>query len=197
MSFKKFLRNMLEKLIDKLLPDLIEEIDDAKDYTGQSPAPAAEPQEDTQGEGAAPVEEPVPLCGSDETPFGELDFDVGGFHGARAQIVDDAVIGNLKVSSSGMSYKWIKGGCEKLGAADKGDADHTVACLFCLVQGKWHGGKFDWISTSRTTRDFKNVHGSYNGWNGAWLAAATKFAFVIVESNGKRRTNVIECGGLK
>ena len=128
---------------------------------------------------------------SDAVPYSSLTWSMGGFRGAGALQHSGAVIGSLSVKSNGMSYRWVSGGCETLGATSKGDADHTLACLFYLdASGKWQGGKFDWVSTSRTTRDFKNIHDGYNGWSPSAFSAATEYAFVIVGTNG-RRTNVI------
>ena len=140
-----------------------------------------------QGEGVpAPAQaEDVPgtadsasPASSDAVDFASLDWAWGGFQGKSAKPVAGVEIGSLKVSGGGMSYKWIAGGCEKLGASNREDADHTLACLFVRIGGKWQGGKFDWTSTSRTSRDFKNVR------DGA-------YAFCIVSKDGKKRTNVI------
>lgn len=129
---------------------------------------------------------------ADAVPYSSLNWSMGGFRGAGALQHSGAVIGSLSVKSNGMSYKWVSGGCEALGATSKGDADHTLACMFYKdAGGKWQGGKFDWISTSRTTRDFKNIHDGYHGWSPSAFAAATEYAFVIVGTNG-RRTNVIK-----
>ena len=138
------------------------------------------------------VETPTaPGATVDAVPYSSLNWSMGGFRGAGALQHSGAVIGSLSVKSNGMSYRWVSGGCETIGATSKGDADHTLACMFYKdSSGKWQGGKFDWISTSRTTRDFKNIHGGYNGWNAAEFDAATEFAFVIVGTGG-RRTNVI------
>jgi hypothetical protein len=138
------------------------------------------------------VETPTaPGATVDAVPYSSLNWSMGGFRGAGALQHSGAVIGSLSVKSNGMSYRWVSGGCETIGATSKGDADHTLACMFYKDDaGKWQGGKFDWISTSRTTRDFKNIHSGYNGWNAAAFDAATEFAFVIVGTGG-RRTNVI------
>ncbi len=134
----------------------------------------------------------VPSDQTDAVPYSSLNWSMGGFKGSGALMHSGAVIGSLSVKSNGMSYKWVSGGCETIGATSKGDADHTLACMFYKdAGGKWQGGKFDWISTSRTTRDYKNIHDGYNGWNPSAFAAATEYAFVIVGTNG-RRTNVIK-----
>lgn len=127
----------------------------------------------------------------DSTMFAELDFCWGGFNGKGATQASNAQIADLKVGS-GLSYRWVSGGCEALGAPNRTDAGYTLACLFCKIDGKWKGGKFDWISTSRTTRDFKNISSGYNGWDKNAISKATAYRFVIVSRDGKRRTNVIE-----
>lgn len=129
----------------------------------------------------------------DAVNFSQLSWNWGGFKGGSAQLDAKARIFNLSVKSSGMSYKWMQGGCENLGAANREDAA-CLACLFCLIGGKWIGGKFDWISTSRTSRDFKNIGEGYSGWDKQAISKAAKYAFVIVSKDGKRRTNVIVCG---
>jgi hypothetical protein len=91
-----------------------------------------------------------------------------------------------------MSYGWVSGGCEQLGASGAADYDHTYACLFVSRNGSWQGGKFDAISTSRVTRDFKNIYGEgYKGWPTNAVATGTDFVFVIVSKDGSKRTNVI------
>ena len=134
-------------------------------------------------------------CTSDAVDFARLLWPYGGFRGGEAVFAPGCEIADLRVSSSGLSYRWVSGGCEALGATSRGDTDHTLACLF--VQGKdgsWRGGKFDWISTSRTTRDFANVRGGYHGWPTDAIETATAYAFVIVSKDGRRRSNVITCG---
>jgi len=127
--------------------------------------------------------------------FASLQWVYGGFNGAGALPVDGCEIAALKVSASGMAYKWAKGGCEMLGASSRSDA----ACLACLfvrdAKGAWRGGKFDWISTSRTTRGFENIADGYNGWPKNAVGTAAGFAFVIVSRNGRLRTNVILARG--
>ncbi len=125
----------------------------------------------------------------DEVDFGALDWCWGGFSGKKAVLVDGVRIGSLKVTGDGMSYKWVSGGCENLGASSREDAA-CIAALFCKVDGKWKGGKWEWISTSRTTRSLENIKEGYGGWNPAALAA-TEYAFVICSRDGRRRSNVV------
>ena len=122
----------------------------------------------------------------------ELDFRYGGFKGGKAAEVPGCQISNLKISKSGLSYKWVSGGCEALGAASRTDYSQTVACAFYWDGRKWVGGKFDWISTSRTTRGWENVKSGYNGWDADAFFGAKRHAFCIVSKDGKKRTNLLE-----
>ena len=128
---------------------------------------------------------------SDTVDFASLDWCWGGFNGAKAKPVDGCEIGSLKVTADGLSYKWVKGGCEQL---DKNCSHSNPCCtcaLFCRVDGKWIGGKWEHISTDRTTRDFKNVKKGYGGWDASVLGKATAYAFVILDDGAKKRTNII------
>ncbi len=129
--------------------------------------------------------------------FGALRWPWGGFDGSKAALADKARVKSLKVSRSGLSYSWASGGCEDLGASSRTDAS-CLACLFCFDGSSWRGGKFDWISTSRTSRDLENIESGYNGWDAAAFRSAKAHAFCIVSKDGRKRTNVIvQEGGLK
>ena len=141
-----------------------------------------------------PAVEAPAAATADEVDFASLDWCWGGFKGGSAKEVSGCQIGSLKVSGGNMSYKWVKGGCEKLGATSSTDADHTPCALFCKIDGKWKGGKWEWISTSRTTRGLKNIEEGYGGWDKTAIAKATEYAFCIVSSDGKKRSNVIKAG---
>ena len=161
-----------------------------------SPAPTETPGESAQQDPEPTTPEPEPekpAASVDAVPFADLDWCWGGFKGGKAAPVGGVEIKSLKVSRDGMSYSWARGGCENLGASSSTDAS-CVAALFCRIGGKWEGGKFDWISTSRRTRDFKNISEGYNGWDKQAVGKADKFAFVIVSKDGKKRTNVIAQG---
>ena len=134
---------------------------------------------------------------ADAAPFASLKWPWGGFDGSKAALSDKARIKALKVTASGLSYAWESGGCEDLGASSKTDAS-CLACLFCFDGSAWRGGKFEWISTSRTGRDLKNIESGHNGWDAAAFRSAKAHAFCIVSKDGRRRTNVIvQEGGLK
>lgn len=141
----------------------------------------------------AQLEDPAPASETEKRPAESiaLEYRYGGFDGSRAVETAAAQISGLRVTASGMSYSWERGGCEALGASGASDYSATVACIFYESGGKWIGGKFDWISTSRRSRDFVNIRAGYNGWDSAAFFAAKRHAFCIVGKDGKKRTNII------
>lgn len=127
--------------------------------------------------------------GTDAVPFTSLAWLYGGFNGKNA-LLDTPRISNLSVHKNGLSFTYDVD-LRSWGYAH-GDAGGALACLFVRVNGVWKGGKFDWISSSRSTRDFKNVHSGYGGWQPADFNACDAYAFVIVSADQKRRSNVIQ-----
>ena len=99
------------------------------------------------------------------------------------------VITGLSCSRSGLSFRYRKN-LSAWGRANSQAGD--LACLFVQrSDGKWVGGKFDWISSSRTTRGFENVLHGYNGWSLAGVPNPCNVAFVIVNNDHRRRSNVL------
>ena len=188
MGLLKKLKSRLRVLVEKFLAALIcdeKPASGAPAASGTAEAPAASGASETPE--TSPAEEAPPS--DDDVPFKSLDFRWGGFKPSSSASAE-ARIGSLKVSSGGLSYKWVDGGCERLGASSREDAS-CLACLFCKTGDSWVGGKFDWISTSRLQRGFENIRDHYNGWQPEALDEASAFAFVIVSSNGRKRTNVV------
>lgn len=110
----------------------------------------------------------------------------------KARYNTDCQIKDFKMDDRGMSYKWVKGGCEALGAKDKTDAGMTLAVCGYSTNGiDFHVCKFDWISTSRTTRSWENVKEHYNGINSDLFFNAPKRCFFICDRNGSYRTNIL------
>lgn len=181
----------IQDAFDKAVAAIENAIEDGKPIPGDTPAnpetlpPSSPPVADP------PAVDPPSAVATDAIAYSDLHWSYGGFNGSKAVLNPGAVIGNLSVSAGGLSFRWICGNCQTLGASSAGDADHTLACLFYRdAAGRWQGGKFDWISTSRTTRDFKNVDSGYQGWNPAAFRESKEVAFVVVGLNG-RRSNVI------
>lgn len=128
-------------------------------------------------------------AGPDELNYSELVWDKGGIDGSKAQLTA-AIVGNLKMDSKGLSYKWVENDLGVWGLA-KTDASART-CVFYKKDGKWHGGFYEWISTSRTTREWSNIKGKYKGWNWADIPNGSEAAFVIISKDGKKRTNVLK-----
>lgn len=140
---------------------------------------------ETVADDPAPAEAPATAA-----PSGALVYRYGGFDGSRAAEDPATQIASLHITRSKLTYKWTQGNLRNWGL---GDADAgALACAFYWDGSGWIGGKFDWISTSRTSRDWNNLNGRYNGWDPDAFWSAPKRAFCIVSRDGKRRTNLLE-----
>jgi hypothetical protein len=126
---------------------------------------------------------------ADQAPFSSFRFTYGGFNGSGAGLSEPR-IANLRISGGSMSYSWAG---PTLAAWGMGNSEAgALCCLFVKNSaGAWIGGKFDWISTSRTSRSLGHVTGGYEGWTLAGVPNPCEAAFVIINANGSRRSNVI------
>jgi hypothetical protein len=127
--------------------------------------------------------------GDEPVDFTSLVWARGGFNGEHAAL-DSPRISGLRVHSNGLSFTYDT----DLSSWGYAHTDHlgALACLFTRHNGRWEGGKFDWISSSRITRDFHNIRvDHYFGWRPEHLDSAEAVAFVIVSSDGRRRSNII------
>ena len=120
-----------------------------------------------------------------------IEFIYGGFKGGGAVEDPEVQIGDFKMDSKHMTYKWTMNDMSKWGYGYT-DAK-ALACAFFYdeVSKKYLGGKFDWISSSRTSREWENIYSGYNGWRADKFFAAKKRGFCIVSGDGKKRTNFI------
>ena len=165
-------------------------VDEYRDWrSSQTNAPAVPPDapDAPPATPGTPTQPDTPAA--DEADYSAFSWTFGGFDGSRAAL-DKPRIGALKMNGmSGLSFRWAG---PNLSAWGLGHTDAAaLACLFVRrADGSWVGGKFDWISSSRTTRDFKNLDG-YNGWSLAGIPNPCRAAFVIVSADGRRRSNVI------
>ena len=125
----------------------------------------------------------------DEVPYEDLHWTFGGFHASTNAPHSSVTITNLSCNAEGLRFKWTQD-LSAWGLARE-DAD-AVACLFVMDEdGRWIGGKFEWISSSRDTRQFKNIRDGYNGWSLRDIPNPTEVAFVIFRKDGKKRSNII------
>jgi len=128
--------------------------------------------------------------GPDAVPFSALNWTYGGFDGSRATL-DAPRISNLRFHNRNlMAFNWDTD--LRVWNLKHEFSEGALACLFVQrSDGKWVGGKFDWISSSRSSRDFNNIHGSYKGWNLAGIPNPCQAVYVVVKTDGKKRSNTI------
>lgn len=115
------------------------------------------------------------------------------YGGVKAHPSEDpnVQIANLRINGrSGLSYSWANGTSLRAWGLADSEAG-ALACAFYLDGNTWKGGKFDWVSTSRRTRDFINLNGGYEGWEPEKFHAAPERGFCIVSADGKKRSNFI------
>lgn len=129
-------------------------------------------------------------CKKNKKKHPKLVWAYGGADGSHAVEDPNAQIGNFAQNHDGMSYSWVKGNMEGWGYSFK-DASAYACTFYQGKDGKWYGGKFEWISTSRTTRSFENLNGGYKGWDANAYHSAKKHGFLIMSKDCAHRTNFI------
>ena len=122
----------------------------------------------------------------------KVEFAYGGLNFNKATEDPNAQIKDLSVNSNGLRYAWKSGDLRGWGLQDK---DPGALAVFAVKDssGKYKGGKFEWISKSRTTRDFANIKAGYSGWPKNAVETAKGYAFCICSADAKKRTNWITC----
>lgn len=143
------------------------------------------PEPETQHtEPEKPVEEEKPsTSGIKIVSFGRPDC-------SKAAEDPNTQIKDLKMSKSGLSYRWAKGNLRNWGIKD----DHSAKALAIAGYGDgnvFRCAKFDWISSDRLTRDFVNIKEGYNGFKYDEFQKAAHRCFFIMAENGTKRTNVL------
>jgi hypothetical protein len=125
---------------------------------------------------------------ADSIPFSALKWRFGHFGGSRAKLSSPQLAG-LSCHGNTLSYRWVKG----LGGwgLSNGDAGAIAAAFVQKADGSWVGGKFDWVSTSRSSRGLENVLAGYEGWNLSGVPNPCQICFVVVDVSGRRRSNVV------
>lgn len=109
---------------------------------------------------------------------------------SKAQEDPMVQIKGLKINGrSGLSYSFSSGNLSMWGLAY--DNAGAIAVAGYLEGDHYVCGKFDWISSSRKTRDFENINSGYNGWQPEKFYGARKRCFFIMKADGKKRTNII------
>ena len=127
----------------------------------------------------------------DDADFDTLDFCYGGFDGSHAILSDEVRIVLDSVTSSGLRYHFAAGDLRAIDPTNSHDNPNCIAALFvCGPGGVWRGGKFDWISSDRLSREFFNIRTGYHGWPTDAVESADAYAFCIVSKDGRARTNL-------
>lgn len=135
-----------------------------------------------------PTPETPPATGGDAMDYALLRWQYGGVNASGAKF-DSPRLSGLSCNGRSVSYRWDVGMAGwGLGNGDAG----AICCVFFERDGQWIGGKFDWVSVSRTNRELKHVE-SYSNWpsSGIKLPWRGKVAFVVVSADGRRRSNVV------
>lgn len=128
--------------------------------------------------------------GLDAVEYGKLQWLYGGFKGGAAKL-DVPRLSGLVCDGRNVRYTWDVGLAGW--GLGQGDAGAICAVFIERADGSWQGGKFDWVSTSRASRELKHLQ-DYNGWHEV-LPVRGRVAFVVVSADGRRRGNVIMTGG--
>ncbi len=126
----------------------------------------------------------------DQESFSSFNFCYGGFNGSSA-VQSGVQISGLSFSRDGLTFSYVTD-LSAWGLSHT-DASGALACLFVQKSdGSWVGGKFDWISSSRTSRSFSGHVPGYNGWSLSGVPNPCNACFVIVSADGRKRSNVLK-----
>jgi hypothetical protein len=130
--------------------------------------------------------------GSSKFDYSKLEWLYGGASGFRA-VEDTSSAGcrvkSVKLEGTGLRFTYD-------GSMWGNDYKHPEArmCLFCRTGSRWVGGFWEWGSTGRMYRDFKNIRDHYKGWDPSLVDKASEFAFVVTDKSCSKRSNVVVFG---
>ena len=178
-------------ILDRVGEDDIAKLDAlADEWIAKLEAKLAEPSEPDKPapETPAPETPADPAPSVDQVDYALLKWRHGGINASGAKL-DSPRLSSLSCNGRSVSYRWDVG-MSGWGLSN-GEAG-AVCAVFFLRDGQWIGGKFDWVSVSRTNRELKHVE-SYSNWpsSGIKLPWRGRVAFVVVSADGKRRSNVV------
>lgn len=133
------------------------------------------------------------LFGKKEKPETQypLVFCYGNFPANNAVEDSEVQIKDFRMDSRYIYYSWAKNDLSRWGYAYTEASALACAFFFDEESKTWKGGKFEWISTSRLSRDMTNLLTGYGGWDCKKFLAAKKHGFCIVSKDRSRRTNLI------
>ena len=178
-------------ILDRIGEDDIARLDAlADEWIAKLEAKLAEPSEPDKPapETPAPETPADPAPSVDQVDFALLKWQYGGVNAGGAKL-DSPRLSGLSCNGRSVSYRWDVG----MSGWGLGNGDAGAVCAaFFLRDGQWIGGKFDWVSVSRTNRELKHCE-YYSNWgsSGIKLPWRGKVAFVVVSADGKRRSNIL------
>ena len=131
-----------------------------------------------------PSPTPVPV------PSGDIDLSSAKWHGVdgrQAKVTES--ISNLTFDGKYFYYSPSKGteSWQPFNPSQKNC--NQIACFFVYRGGQYMGGKFDWSTYSRKSRESKNIRDGYTG--GIIPVNGEKVWFLLTDLNGKNRTNAL------
>ena len=127
--------------------------------------------------------------GADQVDFSKLVWH-GDFNGASA-VLDVPRLSNLVFhGTKEVTFKWDVG-MASWGFAHE-SADAIASIFFEHADGVWRGGRFEWISTSRTQRDLENLSDPKFKFDLSALPNPCRGAMVVHNGRaGTKRSNVV------
>ena len=147
-----------------------------------------------------PVEDDPQAAGGLQTGLDAVEYDklqwlYGGFDGKNAKW-DRVTLADFRCDGRSVYYRWAQG--LDVWGIPHTEAGGAIFAVFYLRDGKWVGGKMDWVSTSRASRELKHTDvnskdGAYGTWKqaGFTLPVRGEIVAVVVSANGARRSNVV------
>lgn len=124
----------------------------------------------------------------DGVAFSSLQWTFGGVKGGGAALSAPR-LSHLRCTHNTLTYKWVVG-LNAWGFAHS-DAGAICAAFVKKSDGRWVGGKFDWVSTSRSSRSLGHILSGYGGWSLEGVPNPCQICYVVVDARGKRRSNVV------
>lgn len=136
--------------------------------------------------GSAEPSPSVPTA-SDAVPYAGLTWRIARTRPSVATPAITALIKKGSLSSNQLTFSWL----DTAGAGKAlGSSTHDPAELRAYIFFGGEGGFFDWCSVTRSQRDFKNITGTWEGWDKV-DRSRRPVTFFIGSKDGKTRTNII------
>ena len=142
---------------------------------------------------------------SDAVPYSSLNWVYGG-KSLPGAVSEGVRISGLNLASNGYDFSFkFDADLSAWGYNDKKHAEYL--CVFLKNnEGRYIGGMIHWQNSANPASNFHNIYPntpgslqvygrrstSYNGWHLGGIPNPCEMAFVIVEGNGRRRSNVLK-----